>query len=112
MAGFRNKCKNYVEKGNFEPFIKAVIAFHNFLVGSSQNLLIQMIMNNINAQIQLGRMESFFVPGRTKKSLKEHEEIIHAMLKGDVSKAERFIRKHCINIKKNVLCFLKTRHKK
>ncbi|GAF84943.1 unnamed protein product [marine sediment metagenome] len=57
-------------------------------------------------------MESFSALGRTKKSLKEHEEIMHAMLQGDVSKAERFIRKHCMNIKKSVLCFLKTRHKK
>jgi len=33
------------------------------------------------------------------------------MLQGDASKAERFIRKHFMNIKKNVLCFLKTRQK-
>jgi len=111
IAEFHRKCEEYVEKGNLEPFIKADIAFHNFLVRASQNHRLIQIMNNLNAQIQLGRMESFSVPGRARKSLKEHEEIINAMLQGDVNKAEKSIRKHCMNIKKNVLHFLKTRHK-
>jgi len=108
---FHRKCESYLEEGNLEPFIKADIAFHNFLVRSSQNSRLIQIMNNLNAQIQLGRMESFSVPGRAEKSLKEHEEIINAMLQGDVDKAEKLIRNHCMNIKKNVLYFLKTRHK-
>ncbi|MEA1963561.1 MAG: GntR family transcriptional regulator, partial [Candidatus Aerophobetes bacterium] len=28
ISEFHHKCKSYVEKGNFEPFIKADIAFH------------------------------------------------------------------------------------
>ncbi|MEA3421564.1 MAG: GntR family transcriptional regulator [Acidobacteriota bacterium] len=107
-----HKCKSYIEKGNFEPFIKADIAFHNFLIRSSQNSRLIQVMDNLNAQVQLGRMESISVPGRAERGLKEHEEIINAMLGEDVNKAEKLIRKHCINIKKNVLHFLKTRHKR
>lgn len=111
MADFLTKCESYVEEGNFEPFIKADINFHDFIVISSENSRLIQVMRNLNAQIQLGRMESFSVPGRARNSLREHEEIIDAMLQKDTNKAEKLIKKHCMNIKKNVLHFLKVRHK-
>ncbi len=106
-----SKCRSDVEKGNFKHFIKIETAFHNFLIKSSQNSRLIQMMSNLNTQIQLGRMESFSVPGRAKRSLREHEEIVNAMLQEDMNKAEELIEKLCMNIKKNVLYFLKTRHK-
>jgi len=106
-----SKCRSDVEKGNFKHFIKIETAFHNFLIKSSQNSRLIQMMSNLNTQIQLGRMESFSVPGRAKRSLREHGEIVNAMLQEDMNKAEELIEKLCMNIKKNVLYFLKTRHK-
>ena len=111
IAASHKKCEEFVEKGNFEPYIKADITFHNFLVTSSQNSRLIQIMKNLNAQIQLCRMESFSVPGRAKRSLKEHEQIIDALLQDNIDKAEKLMVEHCMNIKKNVLYFLKSRRK-
>lgn len=112
IADLLVKCESYVEEGDYEPFIEADISFHDFIVKSSENSRLIQIMNNLNAQIQLGRMESFSVPGRAERSLKEHEEIMNAMLQGEVNKTEKLIKKHCMNIKENVLRFLKAKHKK
>ena len=111
IADSFSKCRDDVEKGNLKFFIKIETAFHNFLIKSSRNSRLIQMMSNLNTQIQLGRMESFSVPGRAKRSLREHEEIVNAMLQEDMNKAEELIEKLCMNIKKNVLYFLKTRHK-
>lgn len=111
IADSFSKCRDDVEKGNLEYFIKRETAFHDFLIKSSRNSRLIQMMNNLNAQIQLGRIESLSVPGRAERSLREHEEIVNAMLQEDINKAQELIEKLCINIKKNVLYFLKTRHK-
>ncbi len=107
LARIHKECKVPLEKGDFDPFIKVDTTFHDLLVKLSKNKRLIRLMSNLNNQIRLGRLESFSVPGRAKKSLNEHERIIEAMLKGNAEEAEDFLRQHSRNAKDNILHFLK-----
>jgi len=107
LAHLHKECKVPVEKGDFDPFIKVDTAFHDLLVKLSKNKRLIRLMSNLNNQIRLGRLESFSVPGRARKSLAEHQRIIEAMLRGSAEEAENLVRQHSRNAKDNILRFLK-----
>ncbi|MBE0479234.1 GntR family transcriptional regulator, partial [Candidatus Aerophobetes bacterium] len=100
------KCEKLLDKGEFHFFIQLDEEFHNFLVRSSGNERLIQIMENLNNQIQLARLKSFSVPGRAKKALDEHRQIIDALLTGDKVKAEKLILEHSENAKQNILTFI------
>ncbi len=106
LARIHKECKASLEKGDFDPFIKVDTVFHDLLVKLSKNKRLIRLMSNLNNQIRLGRLESFSVPDRAKKSLAEHERIIEAMLEGNAGKAEDSFRQHSRNAKDNILHFL------
>ncbi len=107
LARIHKECKVPLEKGDFDPFIKVDTAFHDLLVKLSKNKRLIRFMSNLNNQIRLGRLESFSVPGRARKSLAEHQRIIEAMLEGNAEEAENLVRQHSRNVKDNILYFLK-----
>ena len=107
LARLHRECEGPVEKGNFDPFIKVDTAFHDLLIKLSKNERLVRLMSNLNNQIRLGRLESFSVPGRAEKSLKEHQRIIEAMLEGNAEEAEDLVKQHSRNAKDNILYFLK-----
>lgn len=107
LTRIHKECEAPIEKGDFDPFIRVDTAFHHLLVKLSKNERLIRLMSNLDNQIRLGRLESFSVPGRAKKSLEEHETVIEAMLKGDADEAEELLRQHSRNAKENILRFLK-----
>jgi DNA-binding GntR family transcriptional regulator len=107
LARIHKECRLPLEKGDFDPFIKVDTTFHHLLVKLSKNKRLMRLMGNLNNQIRLGRLESFSVPGRAKKSLEEHQRIIQAMLEGNTEEAENLLRQHSRNAKDNILHFLK-----
>ena len=111
LARLHKECEVPLEQGDFDPFMKVDTIFHGLLIKLSKNKRLIHLMNNLTNQIRLFRLESFSVPGRAKISLKEHERIIEAMLKGNAEEAEDLIRRHTQNVKDNVLHFLKTKEK-
>jgi len=108
MESLLKKCGELIKKGNLDLFIQVDKGFHEFIIKSSQNQRLIQIMESLNNQIQLARLKSFSVPGRAKKALNEHKQMIEAMLAGDKIEAERLIRKHSENAKQNILSLMKS----
>ena len=100
------KCETLLEKGEIDFFIQLDEEFHDLLIRSSGNERLIQIMENLNNQIQLARLKSFSVPGRAKKALDEHRQIIDVLLAGDKLEAEKLILEHSENAKQNILTFI------
>lgn len=112
MRRLFENCRKDIKEGKIDGFIKLDEEFHRFIVTTSGNQRLIKIMENLDDQIRLARLKSFSVPGRVEKALKEHLEMIDAILAADVEKAEKIILQHSENAKKNILKFLERKIKK
>lgn len=86
---------------------KADVKFHDIILETAESKNLTGLMNNIYGHIQMLRYRVLTLPGKARKSLKEHFKILDALEKRDADLAERCMREHIKNVKNDVLNKLK-----
>lgn len=93
----------YTNKNDFLAFSEMDAEFHELVLNiCGSNRLIQ-IRKNLSDQAHRYRIRSLSIPGRLKHSLKEHREIVEALMQKDSEQADRLSQKHIENVLKNIL---------
>jgi len=87
---FRN-AEDFIEKKDFDAYIKADIKFHGLLAQASGNKIISQIIANFHLRINSFNVGLIRSPSET---LKEHLSIIDALSKHESDLAEKLIREH------------------
>ncbi|WP_147821704.1 FadR/GntR family transcriptional regulator [Salidesulfovibrio onnuriiensis] len=83
-----------VEQGDLPKSIMADAQFHELLAKATRNKLLIFTMGTLQKSIIMGWKASLKVPGRSMKTVHEHEEILNAVASGDAHKASAVMRKH------------------
>ncbi|MDI7260380.1 MAG: GntR family transcriptional regulator [Thermodesulfobacteriota bacterium] len=83
-----------VKKNNVLKYQKLNREFHEMIVLGSNNKKVKAIYNNFQKQIRLVRKMNLSFVSRPKISLKEHKNILNAILRKQPGKAEQEARQH------------------
>ena len=91
------------EDGNLTEYTKADIEFHSLLLEASKNQMLQNMMGTVNAHLQIIRLRTVVLPGRAKKTVEEHYQVLEAIKKGDAKAAEKWMRKHIESVRNTAI---------
>ncbi len=83
-----------VKKNNVLKYQKLNREFHEMIVLGNNNKKVKAIYNNFQKQIRLVRKMNLSFVGRPEISLKEHKNILNALLRKQPGKAEQEARQH------------------
>ncbi len=57
------------------------------------------MMETVNTHLQIIRLRTVVLPGRAKKTVKEHYDILKVIEQGNAEKAEMLMRKHIKSVR-------------
>jgi DNA-binding GntR family transcriptional regulator len=79
------------------------VRFHHLVIQASHNRRLITLIRNLYDQMDMVRLQTIFLPGRAKKSLAEHQEIIRLIEKRKGDLAEKHLRGHIRDLRKAVV---------
>ncbi len=88
---------------NLMKYTQSDIRFHSVLLETCQNRLLQNMMDTVNTHLQIIRLRTVVLPGRAKKTVDEHFDIMKAIEANDAQKAEILMRKHIKSVRVDAL---------
>jgi len=89
-------------------YTQSDIRFHSILLKACRNSMLQNMMATINTHLQIIRLRTVVLPGRAKKTVEEHSEILKAIKNRDENKAETMMRKHVESVRRDAFQHIQT----
>lgn len=93
----------YVSKEDTEHLRELDSAFHEIIYRASGNRMLTKILTELHRNIRAYRKRALEVPGRLAESVREHREILNAMLEGDAALADELTSRHVERAMENAL---------
>jgi len=96
-AGLRDlveKMRAAVETGDLIAYSKINGLLHAEILRIAEHRTTAKLLANLNSQVVRFQYRSILLPGRSRRSLAEHEEIVAAICAGDVEAAQRSMSAH------------------
>jgi DNA-binding GntR family transcriptional regulator len=84
-------------------YTRSEVDFHATLLSASDNQMLKSMMEIINAHLQIIRLRTVVIPERARKTVKEHNQILKAIEKGDDQAAEALMRQHVRSVREVAL---------
>ena len=84
----------YMNKQDTERLKELDTSFHSTIYAASGNRMLYKILTELHRNIRTYRKLSLTMPGRLEASIKEHKEILEAMLAGDGERADELTSLH------------------
>ena len=84
-------------------YTQSDIQFHSILLEACRNSMLKNMMATVNTHLQIIRLRTVILPGRAKKTVEEHYEILKAVETGDEIKAETVMRKHVASVRRDAI---------
>lgn len=91
------------EKRHLVKYTRADVEFHSLVLDACQNQMLQNMMEIVNAHLQIIRLRTVVLPGRAKKTVQEHYQILEAIEKNDPKAAEELMRKHVESVRNDAI---------
>ena len=93
----------YTKKKDYQQLAKYDARFHSLIYDSCQSKVLRHILRSLMRYIQHARLGSLKVPKRAEQALKEHREILEAILAGKKDIAEQKMVHHVNSALENLL---------
>ncbi len=94
LSDFVELSEYYISKKDTENLKMLDTQFHSMIYRASGNRMLCRILSELHRNITRYRKMSLTVPGRLESSVKEHREILEAILRGDSAEADRLTSCH------------------
>jgi DNA-binding GntR family transcriptional regulator len=92
-----------IARNDMERLVEVDTGFHDIIYRASRNERLTSIINNLREQIQRFRTMSLAYPGRSKRSLEEHRNIIEAIQSRDAQLARQVAQEHIENAETSMI---------
>lgn len=96
----------YLSKNNTENLKELDTSFHRVIYEASGSRTLARILSDLHLNTKGYRRISLAIPGRLERTMKEHREILNAILAGDAEKADRLTSEHIEHALANMLTAL------
>ncbi len=93
----------YTSKGDAEQLIKLDNRFHEILFKASKSRPLMQTLSNFHHYLQKARASNMKRPERAQDTLKEHKNVLIALMEKDADKAEKYATEHVKNACKNLV---------
>ncbi len=105
LKKYYQKQKELLDNYDATLFMEYDHLFHSEIYNASKNEILKKQLNNLNDIIRCYcyNINLLIVPERSKDTVREHKEIMDAILDNDVERAQLAMKKHLINAGKQVL---------
>lgn len=98
-----NKMEKYARKKDIKAYSNYANKFHGLIMQLSDNKHLETIINNLREKTDRYRIKSIKLEGRLKESLKEHKEILKALIEKEPKQISKLCQKHINNALSNIL---------
>jgi DNA-binding GntR family transcriptional regulator len=88
---------------NLMKYTQSDIQFHSILLAVCHNRLLQNMMVTVNTHLQIIRLRTVVLPGRAKKTVNEHFDILKEIEAGNAIKAETRMREHIESVRADAI---------
>jgi DNA-binding GntR family transcriptional regulator len=85
-------------------------AFHDTIIDACGNHYLRQLLINLNDSIRRYRHIAVDLPGRAAETLREHEEIYDALIRGDVETADRCMQAHIAHSQQQLEAAIRAHH--
>ena len=92
----------YTTKGDIDQIAKLNTEFHDIIFSATKSGILKHILKDFQFYVKWARHESLSVPGRKEEALKEHYDILQALIKKDADASEKYLTIHVENSSKNL----------
>lgn len=92
----------YLERGKSEQLAELDGKFHHVLYEASKSRIMEHVLSDFHKYVQMARRNSVKTEERARKSLEEHREILDAIRKKDVERAEQLANAHVTHVMENL----------
>jgi DNA-binding GntR family transcriptional regulator len=90
------RMEKYFQDTNLAKYIQADKEFHGSFIGSSENLLLLPMAENLSSLIERFRFMTLRFPKRVRESLNEHKRILTAFRNREPETAEKEVKNHLL----------------
>lgn len=94
LLGLLTEMENYLQKGDLRSYTSVDERLHNHIVHLGDNSLINDTYDRVRSMNQQFRILSLMDEQRFRESMDEHREIVHALVTGDLKKADEVNHHH------------------
>ncbi|MEM0134861.1 MAG: GntR family transcriptional regulator [Thermoplasmatales archaeon] len=94
--------RNSVEEKDFHTYSKLNTLFHETIYAATKNNGLLKVVSNLKTRVIRYQYKVAYIPGRTPKSLEEHERILNALENHDSEKASEAMQKHVLSVKQTI----------
>lgn len=94
---FGQRAEKMVKNHEFENYLRLVADFRERMVKASHNKELAKLTYSLFAKITIVQRRIVILPGRMEEAIKEHREVIEAIMSGDPGKAEEAKRRNLRN---------------
>ena len=101
---FGEPFEQIVKSLDFEKYLDLISLFRDRMVAAAQSEELSKLISSLYAKIRVVQRRIVILPGRMQDAIKEHRDVLNAILDGDPDKAEKMKR---INMKKARECLEK-----
>jgi len=94
VAEFGAPFEELVKKMDFEQFLALVNKFQKRVVQAAANAELSLVSDRMYTKMLIVQRRAVLLPGRLQEALKEHREVLQAIVDGDEERAEEMKRKN------------------
>ena len=89
---FGEPCEQMVKNRKYEEYLALITELRKRTVEATQNEELSKLIDSIYAKIRIVQRRIIILPGRIEQGIKEHREVIKAIMEGDPARAEKMKR--------------------
>ena len=89
---FGEPCEQMVKKKKYDEYLALITELRERTVEAAQNKELSKLIDSIYAKIRIVQRRIIILPGRIEQAIKEHREVIKAIMDGDPTRAEKMKR--------------------
>lgn len=86
---FGEPCEQMIKNLEFEKYLDLIAHFRERMVEAAQSEELSKLIIPIYAKIRIVQRRIVILPGRMQQAIKEHREVLKAIVEGDPEKAEK-----------------------
>jgi len=98
-------CEQRVEAGDVKAFVTLDAQFHEWISRVAESKRLMEMTRSIRRSMLRYRIQSIYREETVKRAITGHERIVAAVEKGDKKEAQRVLRAHILQSKKDILYF-------
>jgi len=98
MEKILNEMSESIDSNNLVEYIRGNDRFHCYIAEVSGNVKVSEIIQLTSIRLMRIQLQDFIINSRAQQSLKEHQQLLTLIKKGDAEQAEKVAREHVANI--------------